>query len=70
MGHEWMRNYVRKTEVVDKYGIGEKSKTAYELVGWAVELNDLRKAKRILNVAKKMEQRYRDWHGLERLAGM
>lgn len=64
MGPEWMRNYVRKKKIVDSYGIGDKSGVAYDLVDWAVGLNDLRKAKRILRVAKRIEQKYRLAHGL------
>jgi hypothetical protein len=53
------------------------SPVAVELFRWVYDEQqyianeaDYDKASRILNVAKRIEQRYRDCHGLERLAGM
>lgn len=53
-----------KDKLVWELGIGKRSSVAYDLVWWAVMESDLRKAKRIINVAKRIEQRYRLAHGL------
>jgi hypothetical protein len=55
---------VKAGQVEVRTGAGKHSGLAKQLVYWAVELNDLAKAKRILSVAQRIEQRYRLAHGL------
>lgn len=58
------RQQRKDREKIFAQGIGSKSKVSFDLVYWATEEDDLRKSKRILNVAKRIEQRYRLAHGL------